>query len=157
MPNVSSPEHVATNTTGTLPEPASGSMLECTLDLDISPASEADRVVIPVEVRTTGRCDEGSVLQLAIVDANDQRPAIAGNSYSVPLGANAQERRAAVEVEWRNWCGEPGRFRIESRFGGERHTLPLPEPPSCEDQHRPSTMRLIRSDPAIATPATIVP
>lgn len=153
----SSPERDATNPAAQTSTPESASNVDCTRDLDISPESERNRVVIPVELRTTGHCDEDRVLQLTIVDANGRRSPIAGSPHSVPLTSTDRGRQAVVEVEWRNWCGEPARFRIESRFGSERHTLPLPEPPPCVDQNRPSTMRQIPPDFASAVPATPVP
>ena len=139
------------------PSLPAGANAECTLDLKLAPESDAIRVVIPVGLEATGRCDDGSKLQLAIVDEHGRRSPIAGNPYTISPSTNASGRRANAEVEWRNWCGKPGRFRIESRFGGERHTLPLPEPPACVDQSLPSTMRPISSDAATVHPITLAP
>ncbi len=155
LPSMASPEQAATQSVVQTPSLPAGANAECTLDLKLAPETDAVRVVIPVELQATGRCEDGSKLQLAILDEHGRRSPIAGNPYTISPSTNTSGRRVVAEVDWRNWCGKPGRFRIESRFGGERHTFPLPEPPVCVDQSRPSTMRPISSDAATVDPVTL--
>lgn len=132
---------------------AVGTTIDCTFDLDISPEARSDRVVIPVQASANGSCGTASTLRLAIVDHDGKRPHIAGSPLNVPLKVDDEERWAEVSVAWTNWCGTSGRYRIETQFGSERHTLPLPEAPRCLDQKRPSTLQMIETGAASATPA----
>ncbi len=145
---------VISTTTLELSDSAIGTTVNCTFDLDISPEARSDRVVIPVQASANGSCGTASTLRLAIVDHDGKRPQIAGSPLNVPLNVEDDERWAEVSVVWTNWCGTSGRYRIETQFGSERHTLPLPAAPRCVDQERPSTLHLqtIEARAASATP-----
>lgn len=137
--------------------PSPGTTVDCTFNLDVSPETEGDRVVIPVLASAKGNCGNAHTLSLTIVTATGEPAPIAGSPQTVPLTVSGEESRAEVTVDWSNWCGTPGRFRIETQVGNERHTLPLPDPPRCTDQQRPSAMRLSIAGAAAATPATPMP
>jgi hypothetical protein len=117
--------------------------IECTFELDVAPDLKEDAVVIPVYVRSSGRCDDTRHLRLAIVSVDGARAAVTGSPVTLPLAESGNERAAAVTLSWSNWCGASGRFRLETVSGGERHTLPLPDAPRCMDDTRPSALRVI--------------
>jgi hypothetical protein len=125
---------------------------DCNFDLDVSLETREDNVQVKVQARSNWGCADTGTLRLTIVDASGERAAIAGNPLTLPLTAEGQERRADSTVLWSNWCGERGRFRVETSFGDEQRLHALPEAPRCVEQNRPSTLRASATSAASATP-----
>lgn len=138
-------------------KPSSPLVVDCTFDLDVSPESIEDHVVITIRATSTGGCEDASALTVAIVGTVSEGTSVAGSPLSLPLRAHGEERRTASALEWRNWCAGSDRMKLEIRFGSERHTLPLPEAPRCVDRQGPSTLRAIAWDSASPASATPIP